>query len=299
MAAIGGASVPAVLYLAVHGHVGGEANGWPIPIATDIGLAMAILAAAGGRRLPASLRIFLLTVAIVDNLAAVALIAIIFTGHIKVSALIGAVVTLTLLFLLGRWRRAPYFFYAIGFFVTWAFVLESGIDPSIAGVACALTVPTGSRRPGQDSVLGYFMHSLHGYVAFAILPLFAFTASGFTLADLSRPQVFGPLPLAVLVAMIVGKPLGVMGMSLLAAVLKIGRRPSGSTWLELAGVSFLCGVGFTLSLFLGALAFADTSLADTQVRMGVIAGSLICGCLGAGLLTLAQRRRERERPGAA
>jgi NhaA family Na+:H+ antiporter len=291
MAALGGIVAPAALYIAIHGHVGGEANGWPIPIATDLAAAMAILAAVGGRRLPSSLRIFLLTVALADNVGALVLIAFLFTAQIQVSALIGAGVTLAMLALLGRWRRAPYFFYAVGFVVCWAFTLKSGIDPSLAGVACAMTVPTGSRRPGQDSVLSYFMDSLHGYVAFGVLPLYAFTAAGFHLADLSRPQVFGPLPLAVLVGLIVGKPLGVMGMSLIAAMLKIGRRPSGSTWLELAGVAFLSGVGFTLSLFLGALAFPESSLADTQVRLGVIAGSLICAGMGALLLTIAQRRR--------
>jgi NhaA family Na+:H+ antiporter len=179
----------------------------------------------------------------------------------------------------------------VGFVLVWAFCLKSGVNTSVAGVACALTVPVGARRPGGESMLTLFMDALHPWVAYGVLPLFAFAAAGFPFRGLTPHDVLAPVALGVGLALFIGKPLGVFGVASLAATLKFGRRPAGSTWLELLGVAQLTGVGFTMSFYLGGLAFGDP-LAQTQARMGVIAGSLASVAVGALLLTIAGRRRE-------
>ena len=290
MAALGGMVVPALVFLAINRGGGADPRGWPIAAATDLALALAALAAVA-RRLPSSLRIFLLTVALADNLAAVGLIGVHYTAQINYGDLAVAGTMLVLLALMGRWRSAPFLFYAAGFVVVWAFTLHSGISTCVSAVACAMTVPTGSRRPGQDSVLVYFMDSLHPYVAFGVLPLYAFVAAGFSVAGMSGAEFLAPLPLGIVLALVIGKPLGILGFTALALALNLGKRPAGSTWLELAGVSLLCGVGFTMSLFIGGLALPDGGVVDSQVRLGVILGSALCAAAGLGLLALAERRR--------
>jgi NhaA family Na+:H+ antiporter len=159
-------------------------------------------------------------------------------------------------------------------------------------VACALTVPVGARRLGGESMVTQFMDALHPWVAYGVLPLFAFTAAGIPLRALTAHEVLSPVTVGVAVALLVGKPIGVFGVTALAAVLKLGRRPTGSTWLELLGVAVLTGVGFTMSFYLGGLAFGhDAALAQTQVRLGVIAGSLASAIAGAALLWLARSGR--------
>lgn len=290
LAAVGGMLAPALIYLVMNQGASGTPQAWPVATATDLALALAALAAVA-RRLPSSLRIFLLTMAILDNLAAVGLIALLYTAQINLGDIAVAVTTLALLALMGRWRAAPFLFYAIGFVVVWAFTLHSGISTCVGAIACAMTVPTGSRRPGQDSVLSYFMDSLHPYVAFGVLPLFAFVAAGFSFAGMTGAELLAPLPLGVIVALVIGKPLGIVGFATIALVTNLGRRPAGSTWLEFVGVSLLCGVGFTTSLFIGALALPGGGVVDSQVRLGVIAGSALCAAAGVGLLALAERRR--------
>ena len=290
MAAFGGMFVPILIFLIVNRGPGGAPQGWPISIATDLALALAALAAVA-RRLPSSLRIFLATMALVDNLAAVGLIALLYTNQVNVGDIAVAVTTLALLALMGRWRGAPFLFYAAGFVVVWAFTLHSGIPPCVAAIACAMTVPTGSRRPGQDSVLGYFMDSLHPYVAFGVLPLFAFVAAGFSFTGMTGAEIFAPLPLGIILALVIGKPLGILGFASLALVVNLGRRPAGSTWLELVGVCLLCGLGFTMSLFIGDLALPGSGVLTSQVRLGVIVGSVLCAAAGVSLLALAERRR--------
>ncbi|MBP7649558.1 MAG: Na+/H+ antiporter NhaA [Phenylobacterium sp.] len=294
LAAIGGLAVPAGVYLTLNLGPGGSPQGWPTATATDIAFALAALAIVG-KNLPPSLRVFLLTLAIADDLAAVLLIALLFTAKVNLLALGGAISTLALMFLLGRWKTAPYFFYACCFVLIWAFTLKSGINTSLAGVAAAMTVPIEPRRAGQGGVLHYFMGSLHGYVAFLILPLFAFTAAGFSFSGLSLKELFSPVALGVGLGLFVGKQVGVFGAAALAMGLKLARRPTGAKWIELYGVAVLCGVGFTMSLFIGALAFSPGDLAaQTEVRLGVIVGSLMSMVLGMGLLTWSQARRNLE-----
>jgi NhaA family Na+:H+ antiporter len=288
LAAVGGMALPALIYLAI--NAGGRTpGGWPIGTPTDIAFALAALNVVG-RRLPPSLRLFLLTLAIADDFGAVALIGILYSQNIHWPAAIGAASVLALLAALSRSRRGPLLLYAAGFILVWGFCLKAGISTSIAGVACAMTVPAGARRPGGESMLTLFMDALHPWVAFGVLPLFAFAAAGFSFRSLSPTDIASPVTLGIALALLIGKPVGVFGVALLAAVLKLGRRPTGATWLELLGVAALAGVGFTMSLYLGQLALPG-ALAQSEARLGVAAGSLASIALGGLILTWASARR--------
>lgn len=291
-AAIGGMAAPALVFLAFNLGDGGHPNGWPIPTATDIAFALAALAIAAPR-LPASLRVFLLTLAIADDLGAVALIAILFTSDLNLAALAGAAVGLAGMVWIGRWRRIPPLLFAALFLVVWAFTLKSGVNTSLAGVAAALTVPIAPRKDGEEGVLKTYMHALHPYVAYGILPFFAFVAAGFAFDIFGGSGLLAPLPLGIAAGLVLGKPIGVFGAAVLASALRLGQRPSGSTWLELLGVSMLCGVGFTMSLFIGGLAFpaGDTT---AQVQLGVVAGSVVSVLAGILTLKLAGNLRARQ-----
>ncbi|WP_374579294.1 Na+/H+ antiporter NhaA [Phenylobacterium sp.] len=291
LAALGGMAAPAGVYLLVNAGAGGAPQGWPTPTATDIAFALAALAVAGPR-LPPSLRIFLLTLAIADDLGAVALIAILFTSDVNLYALGGAGACIAVMALMSRWKSAPYLFYAAFFVLAWAFCLKSGVNTSLAGVAAAMTVPVEPRKPGHEGPLKHFMESLHPYVAYLILPLFAFAAAGFSFEGLSLSTLLSPVPLGVALGLFLGKQIGVFGFAAAVIGLKFARRPTGAKWLELYGVSLLCGVGFTMSLFIGGLAFdPHDALAQTEVRMGVIAGSILSVLAGMAVLSYAQRQR--------
>jgi Na+:H+ antiporter, NhaA family len=294
IAALGGMVGPALIYLAINAGTGGAPRGWPVPVATDIAFAIAALAVAGPK-LPPNLRVFLLTLAIVDDLGAVGLIGLLFTDHLRVMELLGALVALALMGLLGRWRRAPYLLYALGFVVVWGFTLKSGISTSLAGVAAAATIPLEARKVGRPGVLEDFMEGLHPYVAFLILPLFAFCAAGFSIRGLGLSDLFGPIALGVAGGLFIGKQVGVFGAASLVIGLKLARRPTGAKWVELYGLSLLCGIGFTMSLFIGQLAFPLTdAAAEAQVRIGVVVGSLASTLAGMTVLAWSQARRARD-----
>jgi NhaA family Na+:H+ antiporter len=290
LAATGGVIVPALIYLAINLGDGGSPNGWPIPTATDIAFALAALAVAGPK-LPPTLRIFLLTLAIADDLVAVLLIAVLFTADLRFPMLAGAAVTLAVLAAMSRWKTAPYSFWAIGGLLLWGFTLKSGINTSLAGIACAFCIPLEPKRSGGPGVLTETMEALHPYVAFFILPVFAFMAAGFSLGG-AGGDILGPVSLGVAAGLFFGKQIGVFGAAALAIGLKWARRPTGAKWLELYGVSALCGVGFTMSLFIGALAFPGAdALHEAQVRAGVVLGSTASVLLGMVLLAISAARR--------
>lgn len=291
LAAVGGVVIPAGIYLAINRLPGGHPDGWPIPTATDIAFALAALAVAGPR-LPPTLRIFLLTLAIADDLAAVVLIAVLFTSDLDFPMLAGAAATVALLAAMSRWRGAPYFFWAVGGLLLWGFTLKSGVNTSLAGIAAAFCLPLEPKRSGGQGVLSETMQALHPYVAFFILPVFAFMAAGFSLGGEAGGAIFGTVSLGVAAGLFFGKQIGVFGAAALAIGLKWARRPTGAKWIELYGVSALCGVGFTMSLFIGALAFPDSdALHQAQVRAGVVLGSLASAILGVALLSLSAARR--------
>jgi NhaA family Na+:H+ antiporter len=266
---------------------------WAVPTATDIAFALAALSAVS-KSLPASLRVFLLTLAIADDLGAVGLIGVLFSHDLHLRPLIGAGGALLFMTALGRWRSAPFLFYAIGFALAWAFTLKSGVSTSVTGVLAAFTVPVGPRRRSHESVLNFFMDSLHPYVAYGILPLFAFVAAGFSFRGLTGAHFTSPLTLGIVAGLFLGKQLGVFGAVFGAVTLGLGRKPTGATWMEVWGLSLLCGIGFTMSLFVGALAFGDGDLqAQNEVRLGVVLASLLAA--GAGMAVLAAAGAARAR----
>jgi NhaA family Na+:H+ antiporter len=291
-AAFGALLGPALIYLAFNMAPSGAPHGWPIGAATDIAFALAALALVGPR-LPESLRLFFLTVAIAGDIGAVALIAVLFTGHIHAWALVGAALTLAALIGLSEWRDAPFLFRVVGFLVLGAFTLRSGVSTSLAGVAAALTVPIGPRRPDQEGVLKHFMESVHPYVAFMVLPLFAFTAAGIPLAGHALADLLSPITLGVATGLFIGKQAGVLGAAWLMIRAGLARRPTGASWLELWGVALLCGMGFSMSFYIAALALPDAAgAARAQASLGVMIGSLISGAAGIAVLALAAKRRD-------
>ena len=294
MAAVGGMAIPALIYVGLnHGHAAAGRGAWAVPTATDIAFALAALSVVS-RSLPTSLRVFLLTLAIADDLGAVGLIGLLFSQDLHLRALIGAGATLLAMAALGRWRNAPFLFYALGFALAWAFTLKSGVSTSVAGVLAAFTVPVGARRRGQESVLQFFMDSLHPYVAYGILPLFAFVAAGFSFRGITGAHFISPLTLGILLGLFLGKQLGVFGAVFLAVTFGLGRKPTGATWMEVWGLSLLCGIGFTMSLFIGALAFPDGDLqAQNETRLGVMLASVLSAAAGMAVLSSAGAARAR------
>lgn len=293
LAAAGGMIAPALVYLTLSSVMDGPHGGWPIPLATDIAFALAVFAVVA-RRLPSSLRVFLLTLAIVDDLGAIALIAALFSSGVSLQPLAGIVALLVVGFFVARSRKIPAPFWVLGFSTVWYLTVLAGLSTSLTAVAFAAIVPVVDRRDDGQSPLREAMHDLHPYVAFLVLPLFAFAKAGVSFAGLSLDQMLAPLVLGVALGLFIGKQVGVLGAAWLASALGIGSRPTGATWLEVYGVSLLCGVGFTMSLFIGALAFpgAIDSPEQVEVKLGVLLGSLLSALAGGAILALAARRRK-------
>jgi NhaA family Na+:H+ antiporter len=290
-AAVGGLAGPALVYLAVNAAPGGSPRGWPIPTPTDLAVSLAALAVFG-RRLPESLRLFLLTLAVADNLGAIVLVGCLFSAPIHVTALSWALGTLGAVALLSRWKTAPRLFYAAGFLAVWAFTLQSGVNTSAAGLACALTVPIGARRADHESALKTFIGALHPYVAFGVLPFFAFVAGGVSFGSLGWGALTAAMPLGVALGLMAGKPIGVMAASAIAVSTRLARRPLNVGWLEMFGVALLCGAGFTMSFFVGSVAFGASGVAvEGPARAAVAVGSLLSVLMGGGVLAWAQARR--------
>ena len=291
VAAIAGMVVPALIYLAINAGHPQIPGAWATPTATDIAFAMAALAASS-RRLPSSLRVFLLTLAVVDDMGAVGLIGILFSHDLQAWPLAGVGLTLAVLAGIGRWRSAPFLAYGIGIALVWLFSIRSGAATSLTAVLAAMTVPVGPHKRAKDGMLQQTMQSLHPYVAYLVLPLFAFVSVGFSFKGLSLNVLERPALLGIFAGLFLGKQIGVFGAALLATTLKLGRKPTGATWLEIYGVSLLCGVGFTMSLYIGSLAFAqDDAAGQADVRIGVVLASLLSGALGMSVLAWAGARR--------
>jgi len=293
LAAAGGMIAPALVYLAFSSLMGGPHGGWPIPLATDIAFALAVFAVMA-RRLPSSLRVFLLTLAIVDDLGAIALIAALFSSGVSLQPLAAIVAVLVVGFFVARNRKIPAPFWVLGFGAVWYLTVLAGLSTSLTAVAFAAIVPVVDRRCDGQSPLQEAMHDLHPYVAFLVLPLFAFAKAGVSFAGLSLDQMLAPLVLGIALGLFIGKQVGVLGAAWLASALRIGSKPTDATWLEVYGVSLLCGVGFTMSLFIGALAFpgAIDSPEQVEVKLGVLLGSLLSAVAGGAVLAVAARRRK-------
>lgn len=286
IAALGGMIVPALVYLAVAGP--GLARGWAVPAATDIAFAIGVLSLLG-KRVPASLKLFLTTVAIVDDLGAVAIIALAYTAAISGPWLLAALLVLGLIYVAVRAGVTRMRWYFLGFGLLWLAVFQSGVHATVAGVLAALMVPlriTPSAPDAEDSTLHRMEHALHRPVAWLVVPLFGFANAGVSLAG---ANLAAPLPLAIALGLFVGKQLGIFSAVWLSVRAGLAVRPAKANWLQVYGVSLLCGIGFTMSLFIGGLAFSDPSMGD-GVKMGVLAGSLCSAVAGYAVLRWAGRR---------
>lgn len=289
-AAIGGMAAPALVYLAFTWGDPAAMGGWAIPAATDIAFALGFLLLVASRA-PVSLKAFLLAVAIIDDLGAIAIIALFYTADLSVTALALAGAGILALAALNRFgvkTIAPYAL--IGVFI-WFCVLKSGVHATLAGVATALFLPIAGRTADSPSPLHKAEHSLHPWVAFMVLPVFAFANAGLSFAELSASAVFAPVTLGIALGLFVGKPVGVLLMSVIAVRTGIARLPAGVTWMQVVGVAWLTGVGFTMSLFIGGLAFTDPNTLN-EVRLGVLAGSLASAIAGCAVLTSSMRQRQ-------
>lgn len=283
-AAVGGMAIPAAIYAAINAGHPEALAGWAIPAATDIAFALGVLSLLGGR-VPAGLKVFLLTLAILDDLGAIVIIALFYAGNLAPASLGIAAVALMALLALNRAgvaRLAPYIFVGL---VLWVSVLKSGVHATLAGVALALFIPLRVRGAGAHSPLRRLEHDLHAPVAFAILPLFAFANAGVPLAGVGVATLMEPVPLGIAAGLLAGKPIGVLFASWLVVVSGAARLPEGVDWRAMAGASVLCGIGFTMSLFIASLAFEGAGAEYVvQTRLGVLFGSLASAVLGYALL---------------
>jgi NhaA family Na+:H+ antiporter len=296
IAAAGGMAVPALVYVAINRDNGPALAGWAIPTATDIAFALGVLSLLGSR-VPASLKVFLTALAIIDDLGAVVIIALFYTSGLSLAWLAAALAVIALLVVLNRigvTTLVPYV--ALGI-VLWVFVLKSGIHATLAGVALALTVPLkvspGIAHDLEHSPLHRMEHALHKAVPFVIIPIFGFANAGVSLAGLGFANLVEPLTLGVATGLVAGKLVGVFGASALAVGLKFAELPRNAGWLHMAGIALLCGIGFTMSLFIGLLAFASNEALQDAVKLGILAGSLIAALLGAAVLLVAPAAGER------
>jgi Na+:H+ antiporter, NhaA family len=276
IAALGGMVVPALVYVAINHSQPANLDGWAIPAATDIAFALGVLALLG-KRIPAALKILLLAVAIIDDIGAIAVIALFYTAEVSgfalgLSAL--GIIALIVLNRCGVTRIAPYLL--VGIFL-WACVLKSGVHATLAGVVTAWAVPL--RNPRGESPLEQLEHSLHPWIAFAVLPLFAFANAGVSFDGMRIADLIAPLPSGIALGLIIGKQVGVFGFMLLAVRSGLARLPDGVSWGQLWGLACLTGIGFTMSLFVGSLAFDSATQMD-HVRIGVLSGSFVAGLSG-------------------
>jgi len=292
IAAIGGMLVPALIYLAFNLNNPIAVNGWAIPTATDIAFALGILSLLGSR-VPVSLKIFLMALAIIDDLGAIVIIALFYTTDLSTLSISVAMICLAILILMnlmGVTKKAAYFI--VGG-ILWVSVLKSGIHATLAGVALAFTIPLKVKGGNNQyfSPLEEIEHNLHFWVAFFILPLFAFVNAGVDITEISISQMSGAVPLGIMLGLFLGKQIGVFGFSFLAIKLKLAKLPEGSNWLQLYGVSVLTGIGFTMSLFIVSLAFEDDSVFQYTDKLAILVASFMSGIVGYVILKKAAKTK--------
>lgn len=287
IAAVAGMAVPAGLFLAFVGDDPALHRGWAIPAATDIAFAMGVVGLLG-RRVPGSLRLFLLTVAIVDDIGAVIIIAAFYTAQVKGAWLIASIGVALVMALMNMLRVDRTWAYVLATVVLWFCVLNSGVHATIAGVVAALMVPM-YRRDGTH-LLEKVEHRLAPWNAYLVVPVFALANAGVDLRGLGPDGFLAPLPIAVAAGLFIGKQVGIFGAVAGAHALGIASKPEGTTWLQVWGISILCGIGFTMSLFIGALAFANDGVLYEQAKIGVLAGTLASLVVGFIVLRMGARK---------
>ncbi len=289
IAAIGGMVVPALLYTYFNMGDKEAMRGWAIPTATDIAFALGILALLG-KRVPLSLKVFLMALAIIDDLGAIVIIALFYTIELSTMSIVVSASALTVLIIMNRMGVAKKAAYIIVGTVLWVSVLKSGVHATLAGVALAFTIPlTGKNEQGESYSLSKAMeHDLHYWVAFFILPLFAFVNAGVDLRNVSLDQMTTGVPLGIMAGLFLGKQIGVFGFSWVAIKLGIAKIPKDSSWLQLYGISVLTGIGFTMSLFVDSLAFTDVDIYHSADKLAVLIASFSAGLAGYLILRAAK-----------
>ena len=291
LAALGGMAVPALIYALVNRHEPQTLAGWAIPAATDIAFALGVLSLLGSR-VPTSLKVFLSALAILDDLGAVLIIALFYTSDLSTTMLLAAAGLVAVLFVLNRLKVKALLPYLLIGALLWFCLLRSGIHATLAGVILALFIPLGDTETDDASPLLKLEAALHPWVAFLIVPVFGFANAGVALGNLSLANLLDPVPLGVALGLFLGKQIGISLLALLAIRSGLARLPEGANGLQLYGVALLCGIGFTMSLFIGALAFPGAPLLVDEVKIGVLLGSLLSALAGVAVLLLADRRRQ-------
>lgn len=288
LAAIAGIIFPALIYVSFNYQDAVAMNGWAIPSATDIAFALGIFILFG-KYLPPSLKLFLLSVAIIDDIGAVIIIAIFYSQDLATNSLVIAGIGLVTLFIFNRLKlenKTPFILVSI---IVWAAVLKSGVHATLAGFAVAWFIPIAYEKSKSMSYQIEF--GLHPWIAFFVLPLFAFANAGVGLTGVSVDELFTPISIGIIGGLFIGKQLGIFTACFIAVKLKLCRLPKGATWTQLYGVCLLCGIGFTMSLFIGSLAFEEQGLAyQTQVKVGVLVGSIISAVAGAWLISKSSKK---------
>ena len=285
--AVGGIIAPVAIFLGIVGLEAAETQGWAIPAATDIAFALGVLSLFGDR-IPATLKTFLLALAVVDDLAAIIIIALFFTDQLSIQALTVSGLALTALLgmnLTGVKKGAPYILIGI---ILWVAVLKSGVHATLAGVALGFLIPLEANKEGR-SLANDYEHALHPWVAFFVMPIFAFANAGVPLSGVTADVLLSPLPLGIALGLFLGKQIGVFGIVYGAVKLGLATKPDELSWKKIYGAACLAGIGFTMSLFIGSLAFEDVTMANA-VRMGVLMGSIASGILGSLVLYTSTRR---------
>jgi len=288
IAAVGGMLVPALIYIYINFHNSDTLNGWAIPSATDIAFSLGVLSLLGSR-VPISLKVFLTALAIIDDLGAIIIIAFFYTGDLSINYLSLLLITFICLLFLNKFnvkKFLPYLFFGL---ILWFFTHESGVHATISGVLLATVIP--HREKEKDfSLLTKIEHNISPYVAFGIMPLFALANAGVSLEGVTLSSLMLPVPLGILLGLFFGKQLGVLLFSYASIKLKVAQMPNNANWLSLYGVGVLTGIGFTMSLFIGNLAFVDNTQYMDGVKIGVLAGSLLSTLFGYFLLLLTSKK---------
>ncbi len=290
--AIGGMLIPALIYLYFNHQDPISAKGWAIPAATDIAFALGVLTLLGSR-VPSSIKIFLTSLAIFDDIGAILIIALFYTSKISFSALLVVALCIPVLFYLNKrnvMSKSVYIFIGI---VMWVATLKSGVHATLAGVVLAMFIPMRSNSNPDYSPLKSLEHDLHSLVAFFVLPVFAFANAGINFSGVSLNQIMHGVPLGIAMGLFLGKQLGILGFCWLFIQLKLAQLPKSMSWLSLYGSSALCGIGFTMSLFIGSLAFEETGVNLLfDERLGIILGSVLSGVLGFCVLNWSLSRKQ-------
>jgi NhaA family Na+:H+ antiporter len=278
IAAIGGMLAPAVVYVLINYSNPENMSGWAIPTATDIAFSLAVLLLLG-KSVPLSLKVFLLSLAIIDDLGAVLIIAFFYTSEISMIYLSYSAAVLALLILLNlSGSQKMYIYILLGIFL-WYFVLKSGVHATIAGVLLATTIPNNQKNSIDDSMLKQLEHKLHNFVGILVLPIFAFFNSDINFSDVTLDSLYSPLSLGIVLGLLLGKPIGITFFTYIGMKTKLFKLPDDVTLKDIFGLSFLCGIGFTMSLFINGLAFSDPVLVDSS-KLGIFIGSIVSAVAG-------------------